>query len=77
MWRRPTCHSLSKTLDISSTTAGVASDLLKTAGIVSDTTVRRSTFDREYLKPYWKSEKSHILLGHQKIYYLHVFQRLY
>ena len=45
------------TLHISSATARVALDLLKSLAILSDTTVRRSTVDREGLKPYWKSEK--------------------
>ena len=49
--------TLSKALDISSATARVAPDLLKTLAILSDTTVRRSAVDREDLKPYWKSEK--------------------
>ena len=34
------------------TTARVAPDLLKTLAIISDTTVRRSTVDREDLKLY-------------------------
>ena len=42
-------------MDISSASARVALDLLKT--ILYDTTVRRSTVDQEDLKPYWKSEK--------------------
>ena len=50
-------QTLSKALDISSATARVAPDLLKTLAILSDTTVRRSAVDREDLKPYWKSEK--------------------
>ena len=57
LWRRPECQSLSKVLDISSATAQVAPDLLKTIAVLSDTTVRRSAVNREDLKPYWKSEK--------------------
>ena len=34
--RRPACQTLSKALDISSVTAGVALDLLKTLAILSD-----------------------------------------
>ena len=64
-------------MDISIATAQVAPDLLKPLAIVSDTIVRRSAVDREDLKPYWKSEKSHISLGDQQSYYLQVFQRLY
>ena len=56
MWRRPACQTLAKALDISSTTAQVASDLLKVLAILSYTTIRRSAVDREDLKPYWKSE---------------------
>ena len=44
--------TLSKCLDKSSPTAWVALDLLKALAILSDTTVRRSTVDREDLKPY-------------------------
>ena len=42
---------------MSSATARVASDLLKTLASLSDTIVRRYAVDREDLKPYWKSEK--------------------
>ena len=49
--------TLSKALDISSATARVAPDLLKSPAILSDTTVRRSAVDLEDLKPYWKSQK--------------------
>ena len=38
-------------------TTRIALDLLKDLEILSDTSVRRSTVDREDLKPYWKSEK--------------------
>ena len=62
---------------MSSATARVAPDLLKTLAILSDTTVRRSAVDREDLKPYWKSENGHISLGDQQPYYLQVFQRLH
>ena len=44
-------------MDISSATARVAPDLLKTLAILSDITVRRSAADWEDLKPYWKPEK--------------------
>ena len=44
-------------MDISSATAQVDPDLLKTLAILSDTTVRRSKVDQEDLKPYWKPEK--------------------
>ena len=77
LWRRSACQTLSKALDISSTTAWVAPDLLKALAILSDTTVRRSAVDQEDLKPYWKSEKGHISLGNQQSYYLQAFQRLY
>ena len=40
------------TLDISKATARVAPDLLKALAFYSDTTVRRSTVDREDLEPY-------------------------
>ena len=67
--------TLSKALDISSATARVASDLLKTLVILSNTTVRRSAVDRENLKPYWKSvKKDQISLGDQQSYYIQVFQ---
>ena len=42
---------------MSSATARVAPDLLKAQAVLSDTTVRRTAFDQEDLKPYWKSEK--------------------
>ena len=51
MWRIPACQTLSKALDILSVTARVALDLLKALAILSDTTVGRSTVDREDLKP--------------------------
>ena len=54
LWRRPTCQTLSKALDLSIATARVALDQLKALVILSDTTVRRSAVDREDLKPYWK-----------------------
>ena len=57
-WRRPAHQTLSKSLDISSATACVVSDLLKTLAILSNTTVRRSVVDQEVLKSYWKSEDS-------------------
>ena len=69
--------NLLESLGYTSTTAWVASDLLKAIGILSYTTVRRSVVDREDLKPYWKSEKGPISRGDQQDYYLKVFQRLY
>ena len=42
---------------ISSATARIPPDLLKSQTILPDTTVRRSAVDREDLKPNWKSEK--------------------
>ena len=50
-----------KALNISSATARVSPDLLKTLGILSDTTVRRSAVDQEDLKPYWKFKKATFL----------------
>ena len=41
---------------MSSSTARVAQDLLKALAILSDTTVRGSDVNREYLKPHWKLE---------------------
>ena len=57
LWRRPAFQTLSKASDISSATARVAPELLKTLAILSDTAMRRSVVDQEDLKPYWKSEK--------------------
>ena len=68
MWRRPACQTLLKALDISSTTAWVAPDLLKALAILSDTTVRRSVVDWEDLKPHWKSEKRPHLIHFKKIF---------
>ena len=66
-----------KVLDISSPTTRVAPDLLKALTILSGKTPRRSAFDPEDLKSYWKSEKDYISLRDQKSYYLQAFQRLY
>ena len=52
LWRRWTCQTLSKSLDISSATTQVVPDLLKALIILSDITVRRSVVDVEDLKPY-------------------------
>ena len=68
----PSCQTLSKALDRSSATAQVAPDLLKVLAIQSDTTVKRLTVVREYLKQYQKSEKGHIFLGDEQAYYLQV-----
>ena len=57
MWRRPTCQTLLKVLDVSSATAGVAPHLLKAIAILPDTTIKRSAVGREVVKPYWKSDK--------------------
>ena len=46
----PSCQTLSKALDRSGATAQVAPDLLKVLAILSDTTVKRLTLVREYLK---------------------------
>ena len=51
LWRRLACQTLSKALDISTTTAQVAPDLLKALAILSGTTIRKSTVDQEDLKP--------------------------
>ena len=77
LWTRPVCQTLSKVLDISSTRAWVAPDLLKVLTILSAATVRRTAIDQEDLKPYWKSEKDNIFLVDQQAYHLQVFQRLY
>ena len=45
------CQALSKALDISSATAGVAPDRLKALAILSGTTVRRSAVNLKDLKP--------------------------
>ena len=74
MWRRPACQSQGWP---SQTTARAVPHLLKALAILSYTTARRSTVDHDDLKPYWKSEKKHISLGDQQLYYLQVFQRLY
>ena len=57
LWRRLAWQTLSKSFNIATATARVAPDLLNTLATLSDTTVRRSTIDREDLEPYWKSEK--------------------
>ena len=64
-------------MNISSTTAQVAADLLKAIAILSDTTVRKFAVDWEDLKPHWKSEKGLISAGDQQSNYSQVFQRLY
>ena len=64
--RRPTCQTLSKALDISTASAGVAPDLLRALAVLSVTTVRRSAVDQEDLKLYWKSQKGHISQGDQQ-----------
>ena len=64
-------------MDVSSTTAPVAPDLLKALVLLSYTTVTRSAVDQDDLKQYWKSEKKHNSWGDQQAYYLQIFQRLY
>ena len=64
---------MSNALDISSTTARVASDLLKCLAILSDTTVRISAVDQKNLK----SEKGHISVGDQQSQYLQIFHWLH
>ena len=56
LWRRPACQTLLKALNISSTTAQVALDLLKVLAILSHPTVGRSAVDQEDLKPNWESD---------------------
>ena len=51
-------------------------DLLKATAILSDTTVRRSAVDQEYLKQTGNKKKSHNSLDDQQSHYLQVFQRL-
>ena len=77
MWRRPTCQTLSKALDILSATAWVAPDLLKALAILWDTTVKRSKVDRENLIVTRNQIKGHISLGDQHSYCSQVFRRLY
>ena len=51
-WKRPTCQTLSKPLDISSATVIYqVTELSKAIVILSDTTVRRSKIGREDMKP--------------------------
>ena len=56
------CQTLSKALNISSTTAWVAPDLIKALAILSDTTVREFVGDRWDLELCWKSEKKVLFL---------------
>ena len=75
MRRRPACQTLSKALDISSATARIAPDLLKSLVILSDTTAGRSELDWGDLRT-GNQKKVHISLGDQQSYYLQVFRRL-
>ena len=59
-WSRPACQTLPKSLDISSATGHLTSDLLKILAILSDATVRTFSSDQENLKSYLKSEKAHM-----------------
>ena len=77
MWSRSACETLPKALDVSSTTAWVAPDLLKALANLSDATVRRSAVDREDQNHTGNQEKDQISLGDQQSYYLQVFQWLY
>ena len=45
LWRRPECHTLLKTLNVSSVTARVAPDPLKSLAILLDVTIRESAVD--------------------------------
>ena len=49
-------------------------ELFKVLTILSDTTLRRYAVEREYLKPYWRSEKGQISEGDEQAYY---FQRIH
>ena len=60
LWGRPEYQTLSKALDISSAAVRVSSDLLNALEILSDTTIRRSTVNRQDLKLYWKLKKGYI-----------------
>ena len=51
------CQTLSKALDISSTTAQIVLHLLKALMFLLDATVKRSADEPEDLKPYWKCRK--------------------
>ena len=55
--RRTACQTLSKALDILSVIGHVAPDLLKALAILSDTSVRRSTVDREDHKTITRNQK--------------------
>ena len=70
LWTRPAWQTLSKALDISSATAPVASEPLKTLAILSDTTVRRSAVDQKDLKTILEIKKGHITLCDQQSHYL-------
>ena len=66
-----------KALNISTVTAQVAIDSLKTLVILSYSTVRRSAVKWENLKPYRKSEKKgHISRSDQQVYYLQYFHKM-
>ena len=73
-WSRPAYQTLPKALDISSATGHVTPDLLEVLAILSDTTVRTFSGDRENLKPCLKSEKAHISLGNQQSYIYKFFK---
>ena len=67
MWRRPACQTLSA-LNISSATAWVAPDLLKTLAILSYTTVRRCAVDQKDKNHTGNQKKSHICQGNSTTY---------
>ena len=73
----PVCQTLSKFLDISSTTARVAPHIVKALTILLHTTVRGHAVEWVDLKLYWRSEKRQISQGDQQAYYLQVFQRIH
>ena len=60
-------------MNMSNATAQVASDLLNAQAILSDTTATRSAVEREYLKPYWKLERSLFLKAINKTINFGVF----
>ena len=77
LWRKSEYQTLFKALDISSVTAWVASDLLKTQAILSDTALRRSAVIEKTCHHTGNQKKGHISQGDEQAYYLQVFQRLH
>ena len=72
MRRRPACLTLLKALDLSSDTAWVALDLLKSPEFLSDTTARRSAVYQKDLTG--KPKRGHISVGDQQATFLQVFE---